>query len=1697
MSNCKINYIENTYREKSPQLANRLTEVFHAIWKDLKDSELFRPYGDVHLLSKVKTKQRIKQEEFLQKINAKYNTTNNKPLVSAKLTSTGLNEKVVVNIHPIAQQESIDLGIVVAEAVIPKIDTSFDSKEFVNEFGDSDTNIMYQNSSLESSKADLITMSKVKSLLTSIGFTPEMVQTVDNITLDGVKIEANGIALIADKVIQIAQGKEDIALPEEAMHFVVELLKVNQPSIYNELNKDITSYKIYKDLINNEEYKQAYRKPNGTLDIQKMKDEAIAKVLVEYIINKSDPRIVDEAKVEKLQSLWVRILNYLRDIFRNKENPFRDLAIQILNEDTSNLGTINDLSDNTAFYFSLSMEDRNAKYQDNKKILDSLRNRVKELNIEKRDEQYYMNGTPHKSRVSDIVEKYYIKKFGAKKTWTDDKQKEYDLSREHGTLIHSIIESTINMYVDKETGLVRDTILSIPEYITSSTLNKYMFEELAPQVITRLSKFPEGTRFAAEEIIFNTNTNMMGTVDLIAIDPEGEISVFDWKSIIFEEYSKNYGLKDFKREAFDIQMKEYKNILQTYPNINNFGYMRMIPISKMYDKDKNGKVVLKSISAQINADKETAEYLKPFISSAESTGNTRLDKFINSLTKQIEEVKIRYKNLDFEKMSNLVTYLHKVIYDIRTGDESLLDLSNINAYISLQMSDAQNILRNINDKEKLDNKELNNILKELRFIRSSLDYLKDSNILFKLIENDTFNALTEEVQELRNLLFKSEEIVEELEEKEKNLLDNLAKASNIQGLLNPELTMNMWNKLARSTSQGQTAAIQTLYRLTDFTYQKATFDLDSRFRKLEELKYNVDQEAQKLGVTTESLFDKLFKKDKDGKFSGHFISEVDSAFFKEREIIQKSSDIDLKKTWFMKNYKLQEYKNWFQKERDSYIQKIAENTYSENEKFNLKLKKEIIEKFDQKYDVTKYPETALTQSNTRLWNNYIRFEIWPSKEYEEIKKYPALLEAFNYFRSINKELKDTGLLKDQNSYTFIPNVRRGLAESLMMSDKNLKRLLPFSNFLNDISAKDDSMYYGKVDVRTGQKVDELNIRFISDNFKKDYKEKSKDLFSSYYLMSQELAQYNHLSKIDEIAQSLLHLEKSKVSLDKQGNLINDNSENAKVLETHIKALIYRQGLQTKEGAYFSYNYNKFVEKWNNSFAGSIKKLKPVENGEVSISGTKLIMKLNNMNSVRVLSGNISSAIANIFGGTASTYLLGRRYFSYQDVTDAMRRMESSAWYADEDMKKRAALVDYFLPLLDEQKGIKGSQLSIAKASTLLSGEWMMALQRKGDDFVQLNIFLAMLENFTVQDGKLVSIKKMMEDKNGFDQMFNLKTRAEREALQNKINNDIKEFREKNSLVNQAKVVTKKVNGKDETFIELPGIERGSEQVMELRRLTQTIVKDAIGNVSDTDLSPYKANMLLRLFMSFKNWIPRTADVRFGEFRYDSGHDAWEYGRYRMMVKSLGGNVLMSLGKLLPLIGRGISKFEGQNYLIEKAKEVYLAKKQEIMDKGLYNEKTFPKEAEFVKSYIDGVNSTFAEMRTFALLFLLLASAIMAPDDDDDDETKNAKRKTMRLVDKMSDELSFFYNANSFLDIMGSKPLPVISMITDLEKLTVNILQEFGGVVLQNEEWIDSAKPSKTFFKMFPISKEIIGYIPIIDPELGKEMGIEITQKNKN
>ena len=66
----------------------------------------------------------------------------------------------------------------------------------------------------ESSKASNETVALVKDLLKRIGVD---IKQLENIVVDGIKQDANGAALIMQKLVLITEGKENVALTEEAM----------------------------------------------------------------------------------------------------------------------------------------------------------------------------------------------------------------------------------------------------------------------------------------------------------------------------------------------------------------------------------------------------------------------------------------------------------------------------------------------------------------------------------------------------------------------------------------------------------------------------------------------------------------------------------------------------------------------------------------------------------------------------------------------------------------------------------------------------------------------------------------------------------------------------------------------------------------------------------------------------------------------------------------------------------------------------------------------------------------------------------------------------------------------------------------------------------------------------------------------------------------------------------------------------------------------------------------------------------------------------------------------------------------------------------------------------------------------------------------------------------------------------------------
>ena len=99
-------------------------------------------------------------------------------------------------------------------------------------------------------------------------------------------------------------------------------------------------------------------------------------------------------------------------------------------------------------------------------------------------------------------------------------------------------------------------------------------------------------------------------------------------------------------------------------------------------------------------------------------------------------------------------------------------------------------------------------------------------------------------------------------------------------------------------------------------------------------------------------------------------------------------------------------------------------------------------------------------------------------------------------------------------------------------------------------------------------------------------------------------------------------------------------------------------------------------------------------------------------------------------------------------------------------------------------------------------------------------------------------------------------------------------------------------------------------------------KDALGNLSEDDVRLINLNIYGKSFMMFKGWIPRLADVRFGNLKYNSASDAYEWGRMRTLTRLISEDLLGSIGNLIASI-RGTEKgVDFMRQMYEKKKEDY-------------------------------------------------------------------------------------------------------------------------------------------------------------------------------
>ena len=168
-----------------------------------------------------------------------------------------------------------------------------------------DQYILLSKTSKDNRTASETLNDKLHSFLSNYGI---RVEHVDNMK-ERVGVDANGAALIFEKLILISKGKEKIdTLPEEVAHFAVELLGERSPLVSRllDLIEDTTIYNTTFD-----EYKDIYVDLKGQPNIERIKKEAVGKAIAEKIINNTDYK-APRGFFKTLKMFWDRFMSYFK-----------------------------------------------------------------------------------------------------------------------------------------------------------------------------------------------------------------------------------------------------------------------------------------------------------------------------------------------------------------------------------------------------------------------------------------------------------------------------------------------------------------------------------------------------------------------------------------------------------------------------------------------------------------------------------------------------------------------------------------------------------------------------------------------------------------------------------------------------------------------------------------------------------------------------------------------------------------------------------------------------------------------------------------------------------------------------------------------------------------------------------------------------------------------------------------------------------------------------------------------------------------------------------------------------------------------------------------------------------------------------------------------------------------------------------------
>lgn len=1591
-------------------------------------------------------------------------------------------------------------------------------------------NLLFQKEEMPASRASGELIQKMKEVAAKMGITIENLVAYAKRT--GLPTRSvNGLADMIRGIVAIAEGKEDVALTEEVVHIATAMIEQTNPELVTQMISKIDRFKIYNETLKFYRNDKNYQLPNGKPDIRKIKKEAVDKLIAEVIVNGGQntlqyPELMEEENMSIVRVWWNRILDFIRGIYRKANiDVFEEVASMIAEGDVG-------------ITFEDGLLEQEVYFQ---KITDPQKRTVDKLMITKNtidkrtDEQgkadpmlldseeadnFYVEKKPDgtwariKKRVTDRVKAWYKEKFPGK-VFTPEEKAFNEEKRKYGILGHLDYQEIHGRYFNED-GTRRAKPGPRPKKFNLPS--QEMYDKLEKYYVDLIDSLGKDTLVFSEVIIYDPKEKEAGTIDFLAIDKNGKVNVLDWKFMFLKKGSKD--IPAFKQGAFDIQLRRYKEILRDYYGVKEFGMIRAIPTLMKFEpldpKNVNkGWKFTGIVVGSVNPDKIEDIRLLPISEQTETTGYEALDEIIGKLNKLL--AMIGRKKVTEEEERDLKYERQRVLRNAIRVAQTQIDIAPLIDVIEVMRKEGVRILNEYNAVYKdmvatsadVDNKDLSDFSDDMREYLATAKVFKDiSRQIGDLVysedmekeaktdtEKDDVKRRKETLTKLReesDMIFKSMENIQAASQKFAD--KHIGERNLVFGLLKPERVLKGLGSMFRGVSELPLRSLEILSKLTAIAQSKASADALEKVKKLMDIRARL----AKRGGDLRSFVRSVYQKDEENKMVNKLVNKYKDEF---RKTVDTKAEEGGDMAWLKSNIDVDAYR----KEADKIIkkqhQRIDKTNYpGTEEEVKRRRTAEKIAILDQ-YDIDS--EGFIGYNNWLIKNFPLRK--WLSDEYLKIEQDPDLLALYDFIVEFNQEAKDIGYIDGQVMRTFLPFIRKGMAEELVWDNT----LSVMQNWKNATQMRADDAGLGAYNELTGELENTIPRYYTYDfTFKdgvNDYSEVSEDLFKNLILYIQQVEKYKYLSEVEGQLKLIKTIEQFKNHLNTNSNNevvkvngkpeeIEGNEQNTRMFDDFLRVMLYDQkyvisdvDLPLNIGTVIN-----FVKKSVNKVAGT-EVFKPEENPSAS-SLIKTMDAANRAFQIKTLGLEFISGAVNAFGGNLQTITQAGNYFKAREFLENEGKMMTQSFASEEEKEMFTQLVETFLPLKDDPSYEMMKKAGMSPLTRGSLSDTLMWFMRFPEQIIEKSIFVSLLQNAMVEDGKIVNIREFV--KNKYKDRYD--SSAKYKQYSGLIDKEMDELKKTKSIW-----VTKEL--KDGKLV-IPGLDLSNKtELQRLTTLTKNISSNVTGNMTKQTINRMSMNIWTRSMMLFKNWIPKLADTRFGEFRKvaddfsirvgEEGQvtgQKYDVGRIRLLADVMfRDNIVKGMQNISNILAVNDEGLKLLDEMFEEYREKYERETGEVLNMT---------REDFIDLIRTNLSNQLKELAIFAALIAAkLSLGLMAPDDDEDKATKNLHRFAIRTMDKFVGELSFFYNPAEFESVLSGGIFPAVGILNDFSRFTKNLYRETTGFDMDPEttpeEVRKKAQPIKYAMKMFPITKSLVTYLAILDSDFAKEYQVTIQKES--